>query len=379
MSAFRRAVVVSSLAVVGAFVAGCPHAARPIVFGRIDTERGAPLVAEAQTESPALWTKAESMRSKAESAYAAGDLASAELYGEHAIAAYEHAVATARLRKAKARRDAESERLTRAKEHAEADEAQLAEIDREADKLEAEIAVRREALSPAPSGTTDAAREAARWMAVHVNLATADALCTGAELLASQAKGLADAKKVLDELRTKSANGKGEAPIDLSMRARAMCLRALTNARDVAVSGGGPSGDALLAEISGMGGYAPLRDERGVVATLSMVPSADAPFESGTAKLTKKGKDAIDALGRVAKSHPTFAVLVVVHAAGTPNAKRDEDRGAAVKTELAAAGADATKIAVQVAGAQLPAYDPNDAKQKSKNERVEIVFVGGSK
>lgn len=360
-------------------LAGCPHAARPLVFGRIDTERGAPLVVQAQTESPALFAKAESMRVKAEEAYKAGDLATAELLGEHAIAAYEHAVATARLRAAKARKDKESERLARAKEHFEADDAQRGEIEREADKLEAEIVVRREALSPTPSGATDAAREAARWMAVRVNLATADALCTGAELLAPQAKGLADAKKVLDELRTKSASGKGDAPIDSSVRARALCLRALTNARDVAVAGGGPSGDALLAEISGMGGYTPFRDERGVVATLSMVPAAEAPFEAGTAKMTKKGKDMIDALGRVSKAHPTFAVLVVVHASGVPNPKRDQDRGAAVKTELAAAGADASKIAVQLAGIQLPGWDANDAKLKAKNERVEIIFVGGGK
>jgi outer membrane protein OmpA-like peptidoglycan-associated protein len=216
-------------------------------------------------------------------------------------------------------------------------------------------------------------------MAVRVNLATADALCTGAELLAPQAKGLADAKKILGEVQAKAAGGKGEAPIDSSMRARALCLRALTNARDVAVAGGGPSGDALLAELSGMGGYTPFRDERGVVATLSMSPAADAPFEGNTAKLTKKGKDALDALGRVAKAHPTFALVVVVHASGTPNAKRDEERGAAVKSELAASGADATKIAVQLAGTQLPGWDPNDVKQKAKNERVEVVFVGGGK
>ena len=366
-------------ALAAAFLIGCPHGARPLVFGRIDAERGAPLVAQTEKESPALWTKAESMRAKAEQAYAAGDVASAELYGEHAIAAYEHAVATARLRAAKARKDKESERLARAKEHFEADDAQRAEIDREADKLDAEIVVRKEALSPAPSGPTEAAREAARWMAVRVNLATADALCTGAELLASQAKGLADAKKILSEVKDKAASGKGDAPIDSSMRARALCLRALTNARDVAVAGGGPSGDALLAELSGMGGYAPFRDERGVVATLSMSPAADAPFEGNGAKLTKKGKDAIDALGRVSKSHPTFALIVVVHASGAPNAKRDEERGAAVKSELASAGAEPSKIAVQLAGTQLPGWDPNDAKQKAKNERVEIVFVGGGK
>lgn len=359
--------------------AGCTTTQRPTVFGRIDAAKGEPLVALSEKESPALFAKAEALRAKAEDAYQKGDTATAELYGEHAIAAYEHAAATARLRAATARKGKEAERLARALERLDADEKSRIEIDREADKMEADISVRREALSPAVSGPTDPAREAARWVAVHVNLATAEALCGGAELLASKAKGLAEAKKVLSEVTSAAASGKGDAPIDASTRARAMCLRALTSARDVAVAGGGPSGDALLAELSQMGGYEPMRDERGVVATLSQLPAAGAPFDGGS-KLTKLGTDKLEALGRVAKSHPTFAVLVVVHsAAGTSTAARDKERAQAAKQALAAAGADVAKIAVQTPGAQLPAYDPSDAKLKAKNERLEIVFVGGAK
>ena len=374
----RRSLSLAALCALLVAGAGCTTTQRPSVFGRIDAAKGEPLVALSEKESPALFAKAEALRAKAEDAYKKGDNATAELYGEHAIAAYEHAAATARLRAATARKGKEAERLARALERLDADEKSRIEIDREADKMEADISVRREALSPAVSGPTDPAREAARWVAVRVNLATADALCTGAELLASKAKGLADAKKVLAEVTTAATSGKGDAPIDASTRARALCLRALTSARDVAVAGGGPSGDALLAELSQMGGYEPMRDERGVVATLSQLPAAGAPFDSGS-KLTKVGNDKLEALGRVAKAHPTFAVLVVVHSAGATTAARDKERGQAAKQALAAAGADAAKIAVQTPGAQLPAYDPSDAKLKAKNERLEIVFVGGAK
>lgn len=357
---------------------GCSAAARPLILDRVDAERSAPLVVQAQSESHAMYAKAESLRAQADAAVRAGDVASAELYGEHAIAAYEHAVAIARRIAAKTRKDREAERRARAEEHLTADAAARTEVERDADRLEGEIAVRREALLPATSGKTDGAREAARWVAVRANVTTADALCTGAGLLAPQAKGLADAKSLLADVSSKVESGKGDAPIDASMRARALCLSALTHARDVVVAGGGPSGDALLAELSGMGGLSPVRDERGVVATLPQLPPADATFDGG-AKPTKKGKDALDALGRVAKTHPTFAVVVVVHSAGAAMTKRDQERGAAVKQALVAAGADGGKLAVQLAGAKLPAFDPTDGKLKAKNERVEVIFVGGGK
>ncbi len=372
----KRLALVGSLAIALFACSGTP---RPLIFGRLDEARAEPAVAAAAKDSPALFTKAEQLRKRAEEAYSAGDLVSADLLGEHAIATYHHAAASARLQAAKDRKTKETDRVTRAVERLEADEKARVVIDREADKIEGDIAVRREALAPAVSGPTDPAREAARWVAVRLNLVTADALCTGAELLAAKAKGLADAKKALAEVQAKADAGKGDAPIDASTRVRALCLHALTSARDVAVSGNGPSGDQLLADLSAMGGLSPMRDERGVVATLSMIPAGDAPFDGGS-KLTKAGKDRLGALGQVAKTHPSFALLVIVHSAsGAPNSAKDKERAAAAKQALIDAGADAGKIGVQVPGAQAPAYDPSDAKLKAKNERLEIIFVGGAK
>jgi outer membrane protein OmpA-like peptidoglycan-associated protein len=45
-----------------------------------------------------------------------------------------------------------------------------------------------------------------------------------------------------------------------------------------------------------------------------------------------------------------------------------------VKT-LVAAGADAARVHGELAGSRLPVVDPGDAKMRSRNERVEIVFV----
>ena len=73
-------------------------------------------------------------------------------------------------------------------------------------------------------------------------------------------------------------------------------------------------------------------------------------------------------------------MLVVVHSSsGAPGAAKDKDRAAAAKQALIDGGADAAKIAVQLPGAQAPVYDPADAKLKAKNERLEIIFVGGNK
>lgn len=362
------------LACVVSFVA-CAHAPRPAVFARVDEQRATAM--PAREGSPALWAKAEGLRRRADDAFQHGDTATAELLAEQARAAYAHALVTARLSAAVVRQSKVATELTKASEQLEADEKSRVEVDREADRLEADIAIRREALAPAASAKTDGAREAARWVATRANLSVADALCTGATLLAPKAKGVEEARKVLSEVTAKSKDAKGEAPIDASTRVRALCLKALSTARTVVVASGGPAGDELLEEL-GKGGFSATRDERGVVATLPMVPAKDAPFDGGTAKLTAAGKDRLEALGRVAKAHPTFAVVIVVHAApGAINAARDTGRADAAKHAVAAAGVDLAKIGVSTPGASLPAFPPS-GENKSKNERVEVVFVGGS-
>ena len=352
----------------------CSAPPRPLSFARIDRTREQPSVVAAKESSPTLYTKAESLRAKAEEDWRQGNRTAADLHAEHALAAYAHAVVVSRLTSATARRAREQDRLTKAEDARKADEAARLDVDREADRLEGEVAVRREALAPSTSAPTDPARTAARWVAARSHLAAASAMCEGAKLLAPTAKGGDEARRVLGEVEGKAASGKGDPPIDAAARVRQLCLQALTRARATAVKGGGPTGDALLAAISGMGSYAPVRDERGVVATLEQHPVAT--FEGG--KLSKGGRERVEALGRVAKNYAGFAVLVVVHtASGAPGAN-DKARAEACVDALVSGGADRTKIGTQLAGGSQPAFDPADAKAKARNERVEVVFIGGN-
>lgn len=348
----------------------CGRPPKPVVFAQVESERAA---AEPSREgSPVLWEKAEGLRRRADEAFKHGDSATAELLSEHALAAYHHAVVVSRLGAANVRASLSKTKVTKAAESAVADEASLKEIDADIERLQAELAIRREALAPASSAKTDPARDAARWVATRANLAIADSLCTGAELLAPKAKGLEDAKHVLAEVQAKAEGGKGEAPIDSSTRVRALCLKSLTHARAVMVNGGGPAGDALLTTLK-EAGFSVSRDERGVVVTLSQVPAKDAPFDG--AKLTAAGKTQLESIGKIAKSSSTFALVVVVHSApGSANAARDTTRAQLAKQTLAAGGADLARIGVSTPGTTLPAVPPQ-GKEAAKNERIEVVFA----
>jgi hypothetical protein len=358
---------------VAVLLVSCGRPPKPVVFAQVESERTA---AEPSREgSPVLWEKAEGLRRKADEAFKRGDSATAELLSEHALAAYHHAVAVSRLGASNVRASLAKTKVTKAVESSIADEASLKEVDADIERLQAELAIRREALAPASSTKTDPARDAARWVATRANLAVADSLCTGAELLAPKAKGLDDAKRVLAEVQAKAASGKGEAPIDSSTRVRALCLKSLTHARAVMVNGGGPAGDALMATLK-EAGFSVSRDERGVVVTLSQVPQKDAPFD-GT-KLTAAGKTQLESIGKIAKSSSTFALVVVVHAAqGHVDAARDEARAKLAKQTLAAGGADLARIGTSTPGTTLPAVAPQ-GKEAAKNERIEIVFAAGT-
>jgi hypothetical protein len=351
----------------------CGRPPKPVVFAQVEAERTQ--AEPAREGSPVLWEKAEGLRRRADEAFKKGDSATAELLSEHALAAYHHAVVVSRLGAVNVRASLAKTKVTKAVESAIADEASLKEIDADIERRQAELAIRRDALAPASSAKTDPARDAARWVATRANLAVADSLCTGAELLAPKAKGLDDAKRVLAEVQQKAGSGKGEAPIDSSTRARALCLKSLTHARAIMVNGGGPAGDALMTTLK-EAGFSVSRDERGVVVTLSQVPQKDAPFDG--AKLTAAGKTQLESIGKIAKSSSTFALVVVVHAApGHVDAARDEARAKLAKQTLAAGGADLARIGTSTPGATLPAVAPQ-GKDAAKNERIEIVFAAGT-
>ncbi|HVH43352.1 MAG TPA: hypothetical protein VM925_13450, partial [Labilithrix sp.] len=94
-----------------------------------------------------------------------------------------------------------------------------------------------------------------------------------------------------------------------------------------------------------------------------------------------EGETLLKELGRIAAAHPSFSVQVVIHDATPPSttdSAQNKKRGEAIAKALTDAGVSAAKTKVELAGARAPVFDPTDAKRKTANARVEVVFVGGS-
>ena len=198
-------------------------------------------------------------------------------------------------------------------------------------------------------------------------------MCDAARLVSADAAGLADADGELAKLDGRLAAGRASpAPIDEAARVRARCLDVLTRARRATGDDAGKA-DALLSELSASGGWDPVRDERGVVVTLH------GAFRG--AELAGDATTRLKDLGRVAAAHPAFALQVVVHDAQPQPPKDDADTrraGAAVQA-LVAGGATAARIKPELAGTRAPLVDPGDAKQRGRNERLDVVFVASGK
>jgi hypothetical protein len=200
---------------------------------------------------------------------------------------------------------------------------------------------------------------AARSLAVQARL-----LCSAAHLVAPSLTGLKEAEEATAELEKKLEGAPRPAPIDEAGRRRVACLDLLTRARRASDGQSGANADALLAELSAAS-WSPTRDERGVVVTLRDV------FAGST--ITSAQESKLKDLGRIAAAHPNFGVQVVVHDA--LEAKGGADRAQAVAKALVAGGASADEVKAEAAGTKAPVVDPQDAKNRSRNARVEIVFV----
>jgi flagellar motor protein MotB len=338
---------------------------------------------DAQTLAPQAFAEADQALRAAKEAERAGDMVAAELHAEHAVAAYQHAIAIARLTHATDEETQAKEALARASEQAARFAAARKAAEREADDLEKQIKVAREAERPGAAGPADPDRERARLVSAQALATQGRLLCSAARLVSAQAPGLAEAEAAITDLEKKLEASPKPAPIDQAARARAACLAALTKARRTGAPDSDAS-DALLGELSRSidpkatrtTDLAPSRDERGVVVTLRTL------FPAGkTEKLSTEGESTLKDLGRIAAAHPGFGVQVVIHDASTPSAadiSLDKKRGEAITKALTEGGASAAKTKVEQAGSRAPVFDPSDAKRREKNARIEIVFVGGA-
>ena len=341
----------------------CASPARPQIMAEVEKTRAGQAVVDAQKASPQAHARAEQLRQRAEQAYKDGDQPSAQIFSEQALAAYLRATLEARLTRAELR-------LSEARVLEKEQNERLAQLEVEQQKVSAEAAdlelrakVLRDAEPLAKSEPASPEREKARREAARAILMQGSLLCVSARLVEPTRTGLAPLLSRADELR-KKLDTSAPAPIDDATALRADCLRELTYARRPRVQTSPARGesDTLLTELS-RADFLPFRDDRGVVVTLH------APREAG--KLSKQATEKLAELGRVAKAHPDFPVLVVGHDA-KPGAKDD---GLATQALELLKTSGASHIEAQNAGGTTPVVPPDRAGAAARNERLEIVFV----
>ncbi|MBK8258821.1 MAG: hypothetical protein IPK82_39955 [Polyangiaceae bacterium] len=375
----QTALLVYALTFASAALVGCTPPARPTVLGDVDQVRVSPAAVEAKELAPAAFAHAEKLRNEADAAYAAGDMAGAQILGEQAIAAYARAHAVARISKADSRSEKAQSEATSARAEIAKIDADQTRVTAEADALDLKIKVARDAQPIVPSGRTDPDREAARLASARALSVQARVLCAAARLLSVDAAKDSEVGKLstnideavtgADKLDASLGPTATLAPIDQASRVRAACLSALTLVRRAKspVNRASGTGDAFLSELSQAGSWAPSRDDRGVYITLRGLFNGDALAAAGDTKIAEVAK--------IAAAHPAFPIAVVIHSEKAPTGKDEASLKAKADAIVAALKkGGVTKVATVVAGAAVPVVDPV-GKDKARNARVEIVFI----
>lgn len=355
----RRALWLTLLGV----ATGCATPARPQIMSEVERTRQGAAVLDARKTAPQAYARAELFRQRAEQAYADHDLPTSQIWSEQALAAYLRATVEARLTRAE-------NRLAEARVLEQQQSQRLAQLDAEQQKLAAESAdlelrakVLRDAEPLAKNEPASPEREKARREAARAIVTQGSLLCVAARLVDPSRAALAPLTAKADELR-KKLDTAAPAPIDDATALRSDCLRELTLARRPRAQQNPSLGesDALLSELS-RADFLPFRDDRGVVVTLH------APREAG--KLSAKVAEKLGELGRVAKAHPEFPLLVVSHDARA--GAKDDGLAAQAVEGLKAAGA--SRIEARSAGSTTPIVPPERPGAGARNERLEIIFV----
>jgi outer membrane protein OmpA-like peptidoglycan-associated protein len=345
----------------------CASAPRPQVLVAVDATEKSPAVLQARTEAPQAFARAAALKRDADAAHDAGDAAVAQILGEQALAAYQRAVTLAGITRAESRAAAAEVGLTRTKAALAQAEQTQKQLDADTTALELRLKVARETLPTPVSGPpASPERELARREAARALVAQARLLCSASRMLDPKRATLEPQFKRIGELEAALAS-KAMTPIDDARAVRSACLAELTATRRprTQANPADPSTDALLKELS-QASLVPSRDDRGVVVTLG------APFERDD-KLTSQAATRLGELAGVAKAHPDYPVMVVVHSA----AKLPEAREA-TRTERAASALrerGAPKVETASVGMALPRVDPKEPGAAARNDRVEVVFV----
>jgi len=348
----------------------CASTPRPRVLLSLDATEASPAVTQARGQAPQAFARAQALRHDAEQAHQSGDPAAAQILGEQAMAAFQRAVTLASVTRAEQRVGAAELGVARVT----AALAQAAEVQRQLDAdtgaLELRLKVARETLPLPVSGPpASPQRELARREAARALVAQARLLCSAARLLEPQRATLEPAFQKLADLEKLLASN-AQTPIDDASAARNTCLTELTATRraHTQANPADPANDLLLKELSDAS-LTPSRDDRGVVVTL------EAPFEKDD-RLTARAATRLGDLAGVAKAHPDFPLMLVLHSAAKLPDARQTARSEHAASALREHGAP--RVETATAGVALPRLDPKQPGAAARNDRVEVVFVAPS-
>lgn len=346
---------------------GCSATPRPRALTDLEVTRESPALVAAKKDAPQAYARAEGLRNRAEAAQQAGDPASAQLLAERANAAYERAVTLATLVRAEERARAAEASLTKLDAELALTADAQAKLDAETRALDLRLKVARETL-PVPESGPPASpeRELARREAAQALAAQARLLCTAARLVEPSLATLPAAIAKVTDLEARLPKAP-MAPLDEARAVRTGCLKELTGARRPKTQADpvNPAADRLLSEL-GQASLRPSRDDRGVVVTLERA------FEKDD-RLTKEAETRLGELAAIAKTHPGFPVLVVLHSAVRLPEAREATRLERTAAALRTQGAPSVEAAS--VGNALPGLDRRQPGAAARNERVEIVFV----
>jgi hypothetical protein len=346
---------------------GCAATPRPRALTELDATRESPALIAARKNAPQAFARAEALRKRAEQAHDAEDPASAQILAERARAAYERAVTLGTLVSAEER--ARTAEAAIGKLEAELSKIAVAQakIDAETRALDIRLKVAQETLPVPESGPPSSPeRELARREATQALTAQARLLCTAARLVEPTLTTLPAALAKVQDLEARLPKAP-MAPLDEARAARTGCLRELSNARRprTQTDPASPAADRLLSEL-GQASLRPSRDDRGVVVTIERAFGRDD-------QLTDEAQKRLAELAAVAKSHPAFPLLVVLHSAVRLPEPREATR--VERTAAALRGFGAPRVEATGVNNALPGLDRRKPGAAARNERVEIVFV----
>ena len=320
-------------------------------------------MADAKAQAPQIFAQGDEEIARARAQIAEGDETGASIHAETAQALFYRARIQARLARAQADALDADRQATNALTERESLEKTRRDLTRTSEELDVKLRIAREKAFPAPSGPASPERDQARRAAARSLAAEARLLCTAARLVGASNDEATQAEADITSLERETLSAGQE--LDKAARVRVKCLSVLERARKDEVRAGSAN-DALLASL-GAAGFAPNRAEQGVAVTLTNA------FDG--ARLNVAASQRLTELGRIAREEKVGVELVIHDDRDPASADADKAKGELAVTALVAGGAERANVKVELPQARLPLFDQKDAARRSRNARVEVIFV----